>query len=448
MARFTVPQYITVHLGAPDAPAENVRVPFIDYVKNVASSEIYPTWPENALRANMYAQISFALNRVYSEWYRSRGYDFDITSSTQYDQKFVKGRDIFDSVSKIADEIFNDYIVRQDMVQPLFAQYCNGTTVTCRGLSQWGTVSLAEEGLTPYEILQYYYGDDITIVFNAPTAPTLPSYPGFPLKRGSIGEDVRTLQRQLNRVSRNYPSIRPELALDGYFGANTEQTVKKFQTTFNLDVDGVVGKATWYKVKAIFNAVKRIADIQSEGLTLSEVDRIFRELLRLGDTGIDVQNLQYYLAVVAYFDNSIPAPVENGVFDPQTEAAVRAFQASEGLREDGIVGRDTWGALIRRYDALLASLPDLLGDDAAYVYPGRFLSLGSTGEPVLELQKLINRAAASDPSIPSVAEDGVYGEETEKAIRVIQQKNGLDVTGVTGLTTWETVVRLATGKGT
>lgn len=448
MARFTVPQYITVHLGAPDAPAENVRVPFIDYVKNVASSEIYPTWPENALRANMYAQISFALNRVYSEWYRSRGYDFDITSSTRYDQKFVKGRDIFDSVSKIADEIFNDYIVRQGMVQPLFAQYCNGTTVTCRGLSQWGTVSLAEEGLTPYEILQYYYGDDITIVFNAPTAPTLPSYPGFPLKRGSIGEDVRTLQRQLNRVSRNYPSIRPELALDGYFGANTEQTVKKFQTTFNLDVDGVVGKATWYKVKAIFNAVKRIADIQSEGLTLSEVDRIFRELLRLGDTGIDVQNLQYYLAVVAYFDNSIPAPVENGVFDPQTEAAVRAFQASEGLREDGIVGRDTWGALIRRYDALLASLPDLLGDDAAYVYPGRFLSLGSTGEPVLELQKLINRAAASDPSIPSVAEDGVYGEETEKAIRVIQQKNGLAVTGVTGLTTWETVVRLATGKGT
>ena len=448
MARFTVPQYITVHLGAPDAPAENVRVPFIDYVKNVASSEIYPTWPENALRANMYAQISFALNRVYSEWYRSRGYDFDITSSTRYDQKFVKGRDIFDSVSKIADEIFNDYIVRQGMVQPLFAQYCNGTTVTCRGLSQWGTVSLAEEGLTPYEILQYYYGDDITIVFNAPTAPTLPSYPGFPLKRGSIGEDVRTLQRQLNRVSRNYPSIRPELALDGYFGANTEQTVKKFQTTFNLDVDGVVGKATWYKVKAIFNAVKRIADIQSEGLTLSEVDRIFRELLRLGDTGIDVQNLQYYLAVVAYFDNSIPVPVENGVFDPQTEAAVRAFQASEGLREDGIVGRDTWGALIRRYDALLASLPDLLGDDAAYVYPGRFLSLGSTGEPVLELQKLINRAAASDPSIPSVAEDGVYGEETEKAIRVIQQKNGLAVTGVTGLTTWETVVRLATGKGT
>ena len=448
MARFTVPQYITVHLGAPEAPAENVRVPFIDYVKNVASSEIYPTWPENALRANMYAQISFALNRVYSEWYRSRGYDFDITSSTRYDQKFVKGRDIFDSVSKIADEIFNDYIVRQGMVQPLFAQYCNGTTVTCRGLSQWGTVSLAEEGLTPYEILQYYYGDDITIVFNAPTAPTLPSYPGFPLKRGSIGEDVRTLQRQLNRVSRNYPSIRPELALDGYFGANTEQTVKKFQTTFNLDVDGVVGKATWYKVKAIFNAVKRIADIQSEGLTLSEVDRIFRELLRLGDTGIDVQNLQYYLAVVAYFDNSIPAPVENGVFDPQTEAAVRAFQASEGLREDGIVGRDTWGALIRRYDALLASLPDLLGDDAAYVYPGRFLSLGSTGEPVLELQKLINRAAASDPSIPSVAEDGVYGEETEKAIRVIQQKNGLAVTGVTGLTTWETVVRLATGKGT
>ena len=166
MATPKIPEYITVHLGSPnDRNAPNVRVPFIDYVKNVASSEIYPTWPESSLRANMYAQISYALNRIYSEWYPSRGYPFDITSDTAYDQKYVQGRDIYESVSRIADEIFNDYIVRNGNVQPLFAQYCDGVRVRCDGLSQWGTVSLAEDGLTPYEILQYYYGDDISIVF-------------------------------------------------------------------------------------------------------------------------------------------------------------------------------------------------------------------------------------------------------------------------------------------
>ena len=179
MADVRIPDYITVHLGNPDdTAAPNLRVPFIDYIKNVASSEIYPTWPESALRANIYAQVTYALNRIYTEWYRSRGYDFDITSSTRYDQKYIQDREIFEPVSQIVDNLFNDYLVRQGFVQPLFAQYCNGTTSTCDGLSQWGTVDLAEDGLTPYEILQYYYGDDINIVFNAPTSQNLPSYRG------------------------------------------------------------------------------------------------------------------------------------------------------------------------------------------------------------------------------------------------------------------------------
>ena len=157
----TVPETITVHLGAPDSAAQNVTLPFADYIKNVASSEIYPTWPESALRANIYAIISFALNRYYTEFYRSRGYDFDITSSTQYDQKFINNREIFENISLIVDDIFNDYVTKGNQIQPYFTTYCNGTTVTCDGLSQWGTVSLAERGLVPYEILQYYYGDDI-----------------------------------------------------------------------------------------------------------------------------------------------------------------------------------------------------------------------------------------------------------------------------------------------
>ena len=175
-----IPESIVVHLGTPDSNAQNVTISFPDYLKNVASSEIYPTWPENSLRANIYAQVSFALNRIYTEWYRSRGYDFDITNSTSVDQAFVYGRNIYEDVDRIVDELFNDYLTKQDNIQPFFAQFCNGTTVTCAGLSQWGTVSLANQGYTPYEILQYYYGDDINIVQDAPVRINAESFPdGF-----------------------------------------------------------------------------------------------------------------------------------------------------------------------------------------------------------------------------------------------------------------------------
>lgn len=202
-----IPETITVHLGTPDSNAPNVTVDFSTYIKNVASSEIFPTWPESALRANIYAIVSFALNRIYTEWYRSRGYDFDITSTTQFDQKFINGREYFENISYIVDELFNDYVQRQGSIEPLFTSFCNGTTSTCAGLSQWGTVDLANRGLTPYEILQYYYGDDINIVRNAPVKTRMPSYPGIPLKYGSASNDVKSLQVFLNRISSNYPAI-------------------------------------------------------------------------------------------------------------------------------------------------------------------------------------------------------------------------------------------------
>ena len=178
-----IPETITVHLGAPDSAAQNVAVPFVDYIKNVASSEIYPTWPENALRANIYAIISYALNRIYTEWYRSRGYDFDITNTTRYDQAFVPDRDIFENINDIVDEIFDEYVVREGSIQPLFTQFCNGTTSTCAGLSQWGTVPLAEQGLSPLEILKSFYGDDIRILTDTPVDSVGESYPGDPLRR-------------------------------------------------------------------------------------------------------------------------------------------------------------------------------------------------------------------------------------------------------------------------
>ena len=441
-----IPEQIVVHLGSPDSDAMNVTESFADYIKNVASSEIYPTWPESALRANMYAQISYALNRVFSEWYPSRGYDFDITSVTAYDQKYIDGRDIYESVSRIADDIFNDYIVREGNVQPLFAQYCNGTTVTCDGLSQWGTVTLAEEGLVPYEILQYYYGDDISIVFNAPTAPALPSYPGYPLRLGSFSEDPRTIQRQLNRIGRNYPAVSPRLREDGLFDVNTELAVKNFQSVFNLLPDGIVGKSTWYRIKSIFNAVKGIAELQSEGLTPGEVERIFPRQLSEGDTGIGVRTVQYYLSLVAYFDNTIPSPPYNGVFGASTRRSVEAFQRSEGLDPDGVVGRDTWNALVRRYDELLASLPQSVGsEEAELAYPGRFLSEGQNGPDVERLQRLINRAAEKNSFIPSVTVDGNYGNRTAEAVRAVQRESGLDPSGVTGPVTWARIAALSEG---
>lgn len=291
-----IPEYITVHLGLPNEAAENVTLPFTAYIKNVASSEVYPTWPENALRANILAQISVALNRIYTEHYRSRGYDFDITSTTRYDQAFVPGRSTFENIDRLVDDIFNNYIVRRGNVEPLYAQFCDGVRTQCAGLSQWGSVELAEQGLTPYEILQHYFGENIDIVSNAPMGDGLPSYPGRPLERGSVGEDVRTIQQQLNRIRKNYPAIPPITEVSNVFDEETENAVRAFQRIFNLEPDGVVGKATWYKIKLVYNAVKSLSEITSEGLTISEAQRVYPEALRLGDTGLNVETVRFYLA--------------------------------------------------------------------------------------------------------------------------------------------------------
>ena len=444
MATPVIPETITVHLGLPDdASAPNIQVPFVDYIKNVASSEIYPTWPEAALRANILAQISFALNRVYTEWYRSRGYDFDITSTTQYDQKYTPNREIFNNIGEIVDEIFNDYVVREGSIQPLFTQYCNGTTVTCDGLSQWGTVTLAEQGLVPYEILQYYYGDDIGLVRDAPTGPNLPSYPGTALRLGSVGEEVRTIQRQLNRIARNYPAIGPTLELDGIYGTETEQAVRNFQKIFNLTQDGIVGKATWYQIKAIYNAVKGLGELVSEGLSIDEVDRIFAKVLRPGDTGTAVRTIQYYLAIISFFDDALPQVKITGTFDAATEEAVRLFQAQNGLTVDGIVGRNTWNALTNQYQRIRASLPEQYTGVSDEIYPGIFLTPGQQGEEVAALQRLLQRAAANGAGIPAVRETGIYDSATEAAVRAVQEEAGLEQTGITGPLTWAAIARLA-----
>ena len=437
-----VPEIITVHLGPPDSPAENVTVSFPDYIKNVASSEIYLTWPENAVRANIYAQISYTLNRIYTEWYRSKGYDFDITNSTQYDHYFVKDREIFENVSQIVDEIFNDYIVRQGSIVPLFASYCNGTTSTCTGLSQWGTVDLANQGYMPYEILRYYYGNDINIIENAPISSNVESYPGFPLKLGSSGNEVLTIQRQLNRISDNYPSIPKITNLTGIFGTQTEDAVRQFQYIFNLSQDGIVGKATWYKIKNVFNGIARLAELTADRLTYEDVSPIYPSLLTEGMSGDYIKTLQYYLDVVAYFYPQIPDITVDGYFGEKTKEAVMAFQNLQGLTVDGIVGRDTWRSLTNAYNTVLKTIPPEYQTETSLIYPGYILSEGLENDDVKRLQTLLQSISAVNPSIPNVEINGVYDPTTAAAVSALQEFFGIPVTGTVGAATWSLIANL------
>ena len=437
-----IPEFITVHLGPPDSNAENVTLPFSDYIANVASSEIYPTWPESAIRANIYAQISFALNRIYTEYYRSRGYDFDITNSIAIDQSFVNGRDIFSNVNEIVLDIFDNYIVRQGNVEPLFATYCDGDEVVCNGLSQWGSVSLAEQGYSPYQILTYYYGDDIDIVNDAPIRGISESYPGFPLRVGSVGDDVRTLQIRLNRISDNFSAIPKIPAPYGIFSFDTEDAVKKFQENFNLTPDGIVGKATWYEIQKIYASVKRLNDVSSEGIRLSEVTNQFPETLREGDTGIGVSSLQYYLAYISQFYETIPAPAIDGIFGPTTKSAVVSAQNTFGLTPDGVVGEATWNTVYDAYLGIVNTIPLKYTEGNAIPFPGVFLRVGIESEDVRVLQEYIRFIANYFPEIPTLSPTGYFGTQTENSVKALQRLFGLEDNGIVGPVTWLEIARL------
>lgn len=261
LSRVVVPEYIIVHDGVPtDTTAQNYWVRYRDYIKNVASSEIYATWTDSAIRANVLAIMSFTLNRVFTEFYRNRGYDFTITSSTAFDHKFIYGRNIFESISDIVDEMFGSYLARPGIKQPILTQYCDGQRVSCPNwMSQWGSQDLGKRGYSTSEILRYYYGDTIYIA-NAEEVSGVPSsYPGYDLEVGSYGESVLTIQEQLNTISDSYPAI-PKVAEDGIYGEGTANAVRTFQNIFNLPQTGVVDFRTWYRISEIYVAVTRIAE--------------------------------------------------------------------------------------------------------------------------------------------------------------------------------------------
>ena len=346
-----IPEQITVHLGTPSSNAPNVTVSFSDYVKNVASSEIYPTWDESALRANILAIVSFALNRVYTEFYRSRGYDFDITNSTAFDQYFVNGRSFFDNVSRLVDELFNDYLRRPGFVEPLAAKFCNGTTVTCEGLSQWGSQNLAQQGYNSVQILRSYYGD-VETVMNAPIRGNATSYPGAPLRVGSSGPNVVIIQTELNRISQSYPAIPKIPVVDGIFGRQTEAAVRKFQEVFNLTPDGIVGKATWYALVRLYTAVTRLSELRSQGQQFYAINWSPPGGLQPGDTGEKVRLLQYMLSVLSEYIPGIPPLTIDGIYGSATRAAVLAAQRRFRLPETGTVGTQTWNEIYDQYSGI------------------------------------------------------------------------------------------------
>lgn len=419
-----IPSYITVHLGPPNSSAENVTVSFQDYVKNVASSEVYPTWNENALRANILAITSFALNRVYTEFYRVRGYPFDITSSTAYDQQFYRGRNYFSNISRLVDSLFDDYIRRVGFIEPLAAKFCNGTTVSCEGMSQWGSQNLAAQGYGWLQILRNYYGRDIEIVTDAQKADYSESYPGSALRVGSRGRSVALVQTALNRISQNFPAI-PKLSVDGIFGSGTERAVRIFQQVFGLTDDGIVGRQTWYAVERVYAGVLRLSELRSLGLRYEDLGWEFPEPLRVGDRGDKVGQLQYMLAVVGQFVQEVPVISVDGIFGPLTRDAVAAFQGYEGFPPTGEADDRTWDALYELYSGI---------DNRVLDNRAAFPQFDTADTTVVNARR---RLAAL----------GYTGSNLQEALRAFQRANGLSVTGRLNDATARAITRQYQARG-
>ena len=437
------PLYITVHLGAPDEEALNVTVPYIDYIKNVASSELYPTWPEEALRANILAITSIAMNRIFTEWYRGRGYDFDITNTTQYDQAYVHERGIFDTISNIVNEVFDEYLTREGRIEPLYATFCDGRVSQCDGMYQWGTVDLANQGYSAMDILRYYYGDDITTVEQAVAGEVTGTYPGRPLTIGDSGINVFRMQHSLNRIHDSFPLI-PDLPITGYFDEATENAVKIFQEVFGLPVTGIVDSDTWYRIRYIYIAVTSLAQLVSEGLTSEELQQLYSRIILEGGNRPIVAYIQFFINIVAQKYDTI-RPVEiNSFYGPETTEAIREFQRIMGLMPTGVVNQETMNRLFWEAYSILVTTPVDEIQIPYLRYAGVDLEEGMGPEypKILLLEIMLNFISARDPRIPSVEVGDVFGPDTRMAVIAFQSIYGLPPTGVVNAETWDKIIEV------
>lgn len=348
-----IPTTIIVHLGPPSEPSENLTIDFKEYLKNVCSSEIYPTWSYECLKANAYAQSSLVLNRIYTQWYPSQGYNFDITNSTSYDQAFVKDRNIFTNISDIIDEIFTYYLILPYHLEPYFAQYCDGRKATCNGMKQWGSEDLANRGLNALEILRYYYGEVITIEKTNQIEAIPNTIPNPSLILGDDDLKVFTIQEFLNGINVNYPNIPLIYPCSTLFDEATLNSVIAFQKTFNLTADGIVGRTTWYQLSYIFCAVRRLAQLTSLGRLQGYFTGLWvGKILRNGDRNMQVSQLQYFLSIIALSNPNIPKVSIDSSFGDNLEASVIAFQNEYGLISDGLVGETTWNTIYKVYTSI------------------------------------------------------------------------------------------------
>ena len=441
-----VPNNIVVHLGEPDQAAANITVPFTEYISNVAASELYPTWPTNALIANIYTIISFALNRIYNEWYRSKGYNFDITSSSKFDQAYTQNRSTYENINDIVNDIFNNYVVKSNQVQPYFTQYCDGRVTTCNGLSQWGTVTLANQGRTPLQILRNYYGTDISIKEDAPVGDNTQGFPGFDIGLGYAGNPVLAIQRDLRRIRQNYPAIPNITSTLGIYDQETVDAVKKFQEIFSLPITGVVDKGTWYKIKYVYTSVKKLSDLYSEGISEEEATFLYTDELNYGDTGIEVEYVHYFLDAIAFLDEDIPRLPTNSIYGNNTITMVRAFQEKYNLPVTGVFTYSDWTVLKNAYRNILNSFPQEYKDYVNELYPDYFLTRGMMGEDVRRFQKFLLAICQYDKSIPGVRVNGIFDELTENSVKKIQSEYDFDINGIVGPLLWSKVVELSKRK--
>ena len=389
------------------------------------------SWPEEALRANIIAQVSLALNRIWTEWYPSRGYSFNITGSPGYDQAYVNGRTVFAVMERLTAELFSTFVQRSGDAEPYFTEYCDGKTVTCPGMKQWGTVDRAREGMNALQILRYYYGNRVQLATTDNIAAIPSSYPGSPLRRGSTGTNVRILQKQLSRIAKDYPSFGKPV-VTGTFDEATENSVKKFQKQFSLTADGVVGRATWNKVSFIYVSVKDLAELTSEGETAEGTQSTGGwpgTVLRRGSTGSSVEQVQFWLSDLAQFDSSLVRVTVDGSYGAATERAVRTFQQKQSLTADGVVGQRTWNTL---YAAWVDAQSDLGGT----AWPGTALRRGAAGMEVRLVQFWLRLAADNYSALRTVTVDGSYGAATVSAVEAFQTLFGLTPDGVVGRSTW------------
>lgn len=430
-----IPEFITVHLGAPGSEARDITVTFPEYIKIVASCEIYPTWPESAVRAILYVQISHALHRCMSGWYRRMNYPFDITWSPVYDQRFVPGRCTYARLNRMADELFNSCLCPKGSREPFSFRQCENAA---RLPSRWTFVALAESGMGFREILQNTLGNDIVILTGLPVHLPFPS--SFkPARPGDTGKAVRALQIRLNRVSRNYPCISKINPADGTFGEQTQNALRLFRRHFQLPDGDSADAPAFHRLAFCYAAAKRLSDLHSLKLSVQELPHGYPGVLRAGDSGTGVKLLQLYLTAAGIF-RPYCAPVRlTDTFDRAMETAVVTFQKTNGLEPDGIVGETTWLHLERIYNGIVRCCPLEGGIPPRLAHT---LKQGSLGDDVRRAQQYLSMAALTFPSLSRPPVNGLYGAKMVAAVRSFQKEFDLPVTGTVNQNTWEVLCSL------